>query len=203
MLISSKRLTTGLTSLGWLPRHTSTPSRFSSGFTIVELLIVVVIIAILAAITIVAYNSIQQRATNTVTANSVAAYARALSIYAVQNSAYPVAWSCLGPAGTICVNTTQAAYTCFGMSQGIVKVTFSDAVKTVASSITAPSVATATCSGDQYGGAYYGSTDGKNAKFYYYLAGDVNCPTPGGTIYSSRQHTDDVTMCVVALPALP
>lgn len=33
-----------------------------SGFTIVELLIVVVVIAILAAITIVAYNGIQNRA---------------------------------------------------------------------------------------------------------------------------------------------
>jgi type IV pilus assembly protein PilA len=35
------------------------------GFTIVELLIVIVVIAILAAITIVAYNGIQQRARNT------------------------------------------------------------------------------------------------------------------------------------------
>ncbi len=34
----------------------------SRGFTIVELLIVIVIIAILAAITIVAYNGIQNRA---------------------------------------------------------------------------------------------------------------------------------------------
>ena len=33
-----------------------------SGFTIVELLIVIVVIAILAAITIVAYNGIQNRA---------------------------------------------------------------------------------------------------------------------------------------------
>ena len=33
-----------------------------AGFTIVELLIVIVIIGILAAITIVAYNGIQQRA---------------------------------------------------------------------------------------------------------------------------------------------
>lgn len=36
----------------------------TSGFTIVELLIVIVVIAVLAAITIVAYNGIQQRAKN-------------------------------------------------------------------------------------------------------------------------------------------
>ena len=41
------------------------------GFTIVELLIVIVIIAILAAITIVAYNGITQRA-NTSSAQSAA-----------------------------------------------------------------------------------------------------------------------------------
>lgn len=44
--------------------HTSTSSnkQRSSGFTIVELLIVIVVIGILAAITVVAYNGIQQRA---------------------------------------------------------------------------------------------------------------------------------------------
>lgn len=43
--------------------HNKVPQR-QSGFTIVELLIVIVIIGILAAITIVAYNGIQDRARN-------------------------------------------------------------------------------------------------------------------------------------------
>ena len=61
------------------------------GFTIVELLIVVVIIAILAAITIVAYNGIQARANNSAalaTANSLAKKAHA---FATINGTYPTA----------------------------------------------------------------------------------------------------------------
>ena len=51
------------------------------GFTIVELLIVIVVIGILAAITIVAYNGIQNRATNQQTIASVRAYYSALTAY--------------------------------------------------------------------------------------------------------------------------
>lgn len=51
------------------------------GFTIVELLIVIVVIAILAAITIVAYNGIQQRARDTRRASDIAQIKKALLAY--------------------------------------------------------------------------------------------------------------------------
>lgn len=73
-----------------------------SGFTIVELLIVIVIIGILAAITIIAYNGIQQRARNTQVIAGVESYNKALLQYAVINGSYPNANGCLGagyPAG--------------------------------------------------------------------------------------------------------
>ena len=53
----------------------------NSGFTIVELLIVIVVIGILAAITIVAFNGIQDRAHNTAVESDLAAAAKKLEIY--------------------------------------------------------------------------------------------------------------------------
>ena len=59
------------------------------GFTIVELLIVIVIIAILAAITTVAYNGLQQRARDAERTSEVAALQKALELYRIDNGAFP------------------------------------------------------------------------------------------------------------------
>ena len=58
----------------------------SKGFTIVELLIVVVVIAILAAITIVAYNGIQQRAKDSAAQSTASQAGKKLASYAVLNA---------------------------------------------------------------------------------------------------------------------
>ncbi|HSW90432.1 MAG TPA: prepilin-type N-terminal cleavage/methylation domain-containing protein [Candidatus Saccharimonadales bacterium] len=55
------------------------------GFTIVELLIVVVVIAILAAITIVTYNGAQKRALNTARLTEVIAWKKQLLLYYANN----------------------------------------------------------------------------------------------------------------------
>lgn len=68
----------------------------TNGFTIVELLIVIVVIAILATISIVAYQGIQQRANNSKTLSAVNAYIKALQMYKVDNGQYPPTTSCLG-----------------------------------------------------------------------------------------------------------
>ncbi|HJP80968.1 MAG TPA: prepilin-type N-terminal cleavage/methylation domain-containing protein [Candidatus Saccharimonadales bacterium] len=59
------------------------------GFTIVELLIVIVVIAILAAITIVAYNGIQQRAHTTAQKTSAENLAKKIEAFNAVNNAYP------------------------------------------------------------------------------------------------------------------
>lgn len=60
-----------------------------TGFTIVELLIVIVVIAILAAISIVAYNGIQQRARAAQMTSDLVNAAKKFELYNVDNGVYP------------------------------------------------------------------------------------------------------------------
>lgn len=61
----------------------------SSGFTIVELLIVIVVIGILAAITIVAYNGIQNRASDAAVVADISAIRKNLEIAKADLGYYP------------------------------------------------------------------------------------------------------------------
>lgn len=60
------------------------------GFTIVELLIVIVVIAILAAITIVAYNGIQARAYDSRLSSDIANIKKAVNLYIIDNPTVPI-----------------------------------------------------------------------------------------------------------------
>lgn len=68
--------------------HTPEPTS-QRGFTIVELLIVVVVIAILAAITIVSYSGIQNKANDSVIQNDLSMLAEKFLLYNAQEGAYP------------------------------------------------------------------------------------------------------------------
>lgn len=61
----------------------------NKGFTLVELLIVIVIIAILAAISIVAYSGITNRAHKSAVQNDLRNAGQKLQIYALDNDGYP------------------------------------------------------------------------------------------------------------------
>jgi type IV pilus assembly protein PilA len=70
------------------------------GFTIVELLIVVVVIAILTAITIVSYNGIQQRARASAAQALAKQSSTKIAAYYVLNNSYPTDLSASGIADT-------------------------------------------------------------------------------------------------------
>ena len=61
----------------------------TSGFTIVELLIVIMIIAVLAAVTIAAFNGTQRRARDSVRANDISYIRKMLLAYQIDNGGLP------------------------------------------------------------------------------------------------------------------
>ncbi len=75
-------------------------ARKSHGFTLVELLIVVIVIAILAAISVVAYSGAQQRGRDAVRTHDIATLQRAIESYNVMNGTYPGV--CPGGNGSGC-----------------------------------------------------------------------------------------------------
>lgn len=77
------------------------------GFTLVELLIVIVIIAILAAITIVAYNGMQDRARYSVMKSDLGSIQQAVELYHAENGSYPSS----GASGVLTTTTAGSSGT--------------------------------------------------------------------------------------------
>jgi len=77
-----------------------------SGFTIVELLIVIVVIGILAAITIVAFNGVQAKARDGARISKVTSIAKAIELYYADNGTYPPIQDGLGNE-TSCGSLTE------------------------------------------------------------------------------------------------
>ena len=85
----------------------STTQKQKSGFTIVELLIVIVVIGILAAITIVAYNGLQNRVKRSSVQSDVANFAKVIEVARLNTADgnYP-----LLPAASMGIKADKSAY---------------------------------------------------------------------------------------------
>ena len=81
-----------------------------TGFTIVELLVVIVVIAILAAITIVAYNGIQTRAQTTTIQSDLSSAYKKVELFKINSSSssYPISMAELQTAD---LSFSKPAYT--------------------------------------------------------------------------------------------
>lgn len=77
------------------------------GFTIIELLIVIVIIAILAAIILVAYNTIESRAQSSALQSDLENAKKKLTLYQVDQGSYPGTLTAMAAVG---LQATKSAY---------------------------------------------------------------------------------------------
>lgn len=95
-----------------MSRTTPTMSH-QQGFTIVELLVVIVVIGILAAITVVAYNGISQRAAYAEMQSDFNTLQKGIAMYKAEHDEYPDSTDCVNSSG----NTNYEHGWC-GWSQG-------------------------------------------------------------------------------------
>lgn len=89
-----------------------TTMKRSGGFTIVELLIVIVVIGILAAITIVAFNGIQQRANSSAVTTDLTSFAKKVELLKVDsaNNLYTTSDSATDGLASMGMKITPSAY---------------------------------------------------------------------------------------------
>jgi len=177
------------------------------GFTIVELLIVIVVIGILAAITIVSFNGVTARAENMKTISGATAYAKAFSMYAIDNGSYPLASSypCLGaPASGNCARVVTVAGQCDFSGQASVDTAFDAQLSKYLPTKPSISEQKMNCGGSLYTGAYVNANPGntKQLSFVVYL-NNVTCPASAGTAtLNSTDASSNVRICAYNMPNL-
>jgi prepilin-type N-terminal cleavage/methylation domain-containing protein len=171
------------------------------GFTIVELLIVIIVIAILAAITLVAFNGVQAKAENTKTLNAVETYIKAIKLYATERGSLPIHtnWPCLGGTSEICGASSTA---CWGVGYVGGQAAFTSDIKSYINTTPVLSQQSMACNpaGDVVKGGFYYSSDGQTGWVYYFLRGNVSCGNTAGGLLS-RNQSQDATYCVITLNA--
>ncbi len=165
----------------------------AKGFTIVELLIVIVVIAILAAITVIAYNGVQQRAHNAQVISGVNTYIKTIHQYYSVYSVNPL------PAGSGCLGANYPSDQCWSGVDGVRTVNSTLDTRLSEFMSAKPTLATRLFSigqaDDLRAGAEY---EGGNKKIVYYLEGaSQNCSIAGA---SGITENGVVTQCSYTFP---
>lgn len=94
-------------------------TRWRAGFTIVELLVVIVVIAILATITIVSYKGIQNKARAAAGKSDIANLNIKLQYYFADNQTLPTSLASMSGFGGVVTNGIQCANNCLSDSTNV------------------------------------------------------------------------------------
>ena len=166
------------------------------GFTIVELLIVIVVIAILAAISVVAYSGIQNRAKNQQTIGAVTTYYKALASYGVDNAALPAYRACLGEQNFYTSNPCYIGGSTYTWSSGL-----NNALGAYISSAATTASGSGTNGSITASGIFYDNQLGGTAGYIgFVMFGDV-CPSiAGATMHSTTALGSDM-YCRIRVPS--
>lgn len=175
------------------------------GFTIVELLIVIVVIAILAALTVVAFTSVQQRAANTSIAQTANGWMRVLKLSKAETGRWPNGgFTCLGEgylygvSGTDPTGTAQCRQT--GATGYTEQTAFKNAMRPYFNNGPLPNpifITAVDTNGDWRRGIHYAYGGGSGTDVYLQIAykGDVGtCPSLQGVSGSKALWTGN-SMC--------
>jgi len=142
----------------------------SKGFTIVELLIVIVVIAILAAITIVSYNGITKQARQSALQSGLKQVATQIATYRAFNNSYPATLNDLNEGrGVETPSDASFSYTQTGDTYCL-DITSSEASLSYYISTASPSPQTGSCASV---GPSYATRDGYTNLTYSYGSGDT------------------------------
>ena len=167
-------------------------TKSNPGFTIVELLIVIVVIGVLAAIAVVAFNGIKTRAANAQTQSIVSTHAKTLRLYLNQAGSYPS-----GLTLRACFDGTAACWA--GAVQADSDILMS-ALKGISSSYpTQPAPANMTLS---YGTEPDATKGGNYTGWYiaYFLQTNVSCPSISSGYFLNSAFNGTSTICRTAMP---
>lgn len=168
------------------------------GFTIVELLIVVVVIGILAAIVTVAYTGITSQANNAKTVAAVNSWVKAIRLYEVENGSLPAANSCLG------TTTTYDGIGACWSSGWLVQSSFLTLMAPyIGSSYPEPDTSPINHSDTNIPyarGAFYYSTHPNGIDYIYMMVTGTNtCPSIGDGAYAGGSNGATGRYCLYAL----
>lgn len=181
----------------------------TTGFTIIELLIVIVIIAILAAITLVAYGGIKSSAINNQTEAAFTQWIKALHMYKIDNGSWPhmgtVLQTCLGQGYKYgpTASDTPSGNQCRSDGNFVENTTFESTMsKYFSGQLPTPAMVTYISSDGTvwYRGIsyYYGGGTGTSVYVKVVMMG-VACPVMSGIQPDSLVSNNGVTSCSYVL----